>query len=520
MSDGGSARETNAEHTDAGLHSRSAGVLLHPTSLPGPHGIGDLGGAAFRFVDYLAAAQQQIWQVLPLGPTGFGDSPYAARSAFAGNSLLISLEVVRDEGLLTEDDLSDSPAFDPDRVDFGAVAAFKLNRLRNASGRMLATGGAGWELPLADFCAENALWLDDFALYMALRETHRGASWDQWGEAIRKRESSAIKAARQDLVEEIAFHQFLQFLFHRQWIAVKRYANEHGIRIMGDLPIFVAQDSADVWSNARLFSLEESGLPSVVAGVPPDYFSATGQRWGNPLYRWDRLAETGYGWWIERFRYLLRSVDIVRIDHFRGFEQYWEIPADHQTAEYGRWVRGPGASLFRAIEAELGSVPLVAEDLGIITAEVSALRRELGVPGMRVLQFAFGDDARNPYLPHNYDSDTVVYTGTHDNDTTVGWYANAGEHERESVRSYLARDGSDIAHDLIRLAYESVASTAMTPLQDVLSLGSEARMNLPGHPHGNWSWRVRPELLRPEGAAWLAGMVGTYGRQLASGGRE
>jgi len=492
--------------------ARRAGILLHPTSLPGPHGIGDLGEGAYRFVDFLVAARQHVWQVLPLGPIGYGNSPYAGLSAFAGNPLLICLDTLRADGLLTADDLAAVPPFDDDRVDFEGAAAWKLDRLRRAYGRLLAPGAEARREALDAFARDQAGWLDDFALFMALQGAHDGAPWHEWGLPIRERSPEALAAAKSDLAGEVGFQQFLQFLFAEQWGALKRYANACGVAIMGDLPIFVAHDSADVWAHPGIFTLDTNGAPTVVAGVPPDYFSATGQRWGNPIYRWEVIAGAGYRWWIERFRALLRTVDSVRIDHFRGFEQCWEIPADHPTAEHGRWVAGPGAALFDAIRAELGAVPLVAEDLGTITPAVEALRRALGVPGMRVLQFAFGGDATNPYLPHNYEPDTVVYTGTHDNDTTAGWYAAAGEHEREAVCTYLARDGSDIAHDLVRLAYASVADTTIAPLQDVLSLGSEARMNLPGRPEANWTWRYRPEMLRDEEAAWLAALVHTYGR--------
>lgn len=491
---------------------RSAGILLHPTSLPGPHGIGDLGEGAYRFVDYLAAARQRVWQVLPLGPTGFGNSPYAARSAFAGNPLLISLDVLRGEGLLDDDDLAGTPAFDQDRVDYDAAASWKLDRLRRAYGRALAPEHAHCTVELERFSAENGAWLEDYALFMALREAHDGLPWHEWGAPIRRRDQQALEAAQRDLADEIAFQRFLQSRFAAQWRGLKGYAAERGIQVMGDLPIFVAQDSADVWANPEVFALDETGQPAVVAGVPPDYFSATGQRWGNPLYRWETLAASGYTWWVERFRHLLRTVDLVRIDHFRGFEQYWEIPAAHATAEHGRWVAGPGEALFRAVEQALGPLPLVAEDLGTLTPAVEALRRALGVPGMRVLQFAFGDDADNLYLPHNYEPDTVVYTGTHDNDTTAGWFAAAGERLQEAVLRYLARDGGDVVHDLIRLAYASVAALAIVPLQDVLNLGSAARMNLPGRPEANWSWRCRPDALHDGEAAWLAGLAETYGR--------
>ena len=492
--------------------ARSAGILLHPTSLPGPHGIGDLGDGAYRFVDFLVRARQQIWQLLPLGPTGLGNSPYAARSAFAGSPLLVALPPLHQQGLLDGADLEDCPLFDVGRVDYDRVGAWKLDRLRRAYGRSLEPEHAETQRRVAAFAAEQADWLDDYALFMALRTAHDGAPWSRWGASVRSREPAALAAARRDLSEEVGFQQFVQWLFFEQWGALRRYANERGVRVMGDLPIFVAHDSADVWAHPENFALDDKGEPTEVAGVPPDYFSATGQRWGNPLYRWDVLAAHGYRWWIERFRGLLRQVDMVRIDHFRGFAQCWAIQAEHETAEHGAWQQVPGADLFRAVRDALGPVPLVAEDLGLITPDVEALRLALGIPGMRVLQFAFGGDATNPYLPHNYDWNTVVYTGTHDNDTSAGWYATAPEAEREAVRTYLARDGSDIAHDLIRLAYESVADIAMAPLQDVLGLGSEARTNVPGRPEANWTWRFSADALLPEHADWLAALVRTYGR--------
>jgi 4-alpha-glucanotransferase len=496
--------------------ARAAGILLHPTSFPGAHGIGDLGDDAYRFIDWLAAAKQRVWQVLPLGPTGFGNSPYAARSAFAGSPLLISLQHAQSDGLLSDADLAAAPRFDPDHVTYSAAEAFKFDRLRRACARLQAPDQAGRVAAYAAFCAESAAWLDDFALYMALRDAHRGAPWTAWEPAIRGRERGALAAARTDLAGEIGIHRLLQFFFREQWHLLKAYANARGVRIMGDLPIFVAHDSADVWAHPELFHLDAEGLPTVVAGVPPDYFSVTGQRWGNPLYRWDALAATGYTWWIDRFRHLLQTVDMVRIDHFRGFEQYWAVPAGHETAQYGEWQPGPGAALFQAIEAALGPVPLVAEDLGTITPEVHALRRGLGIPGMRVLQFAFGGDVTNPYLPHNYEHDTVVYTGTHDNDTTAGWFASLDQAQRFRVLAYLASDGHDLAHDLVRLAYQSVASLAIVPLQDVLNLGTEARMNLPGRAEGNWGWRYRSEALHDDDARWLAELSETYGRVAAT----
>jgi 4-alpha-glucanotransferase len=510
----GAVQDDGQNDQAAGPHTRprAAGILLHPTSLPGPHGCGDIGPSAYRFVDWLAAARQKLWQVLPLSPTGFGNSPYAAASAFAGNPLLISIEALRDDGLLSDDDISAVPSFPHEQVSFVESSVWKNDLLRRAYGRLLTPGCAAHTEPFERFRAEQAGWLDDYALFMALREAHDGRVWTAWGAAIRAREPAAMADARRDLADEIAFQQFAQYLFDKQWGALRGYCAERDVRILGDIPIFVAHDSADVWANQRLFALDAAGEPEVVAGVPPDYFSATGQRWGNPLYRWDVLAAEGYRWWIERFRATLRQVDLVRIDHFRGFESYWEIPATHPTAEQGRWATGPGIALFEALRAALGEAVVVAEDLGTITPAVDALRRASGAPGMRVLQFAFGDDARNPYLPHNYAPDTVVYTGTHDNDTTAGWYATLDERARYNLLTYLARNGEDIVHDLIRLAYMSVADTAIVPMQDVLGLGNEARMNLPGRPEANWSWRLPPDGLHEADAAWLAGLVETYGR--------
>ncbi|HLZ70123.1 MAG TPA: 4-alpha-glucanotransferase [Dehalococcoidia bacterium] len=494
------------------MSERAAGILLHPTSLPGPHGCGDLGDAAYGFVDWLARARQRLWQILPLGPTGFGNSPYATRSAFAGNWLLISLERLRDAGLLENADLDGAPAAQADRADFAAVLPWKQERLRRAFAHFEAGAGAEQRERLQSFAAAQAHWLDDFALFMALRSAHQDQPWSAWPSALRSRDAAALADAERSLASEVAFQRFVQWQFTERWGALKAYANQRGVRVLGDLPIFVALDSADVWAHPELFQLDAAGRPLAVAGVPPDYFSATGQRWGNPLYRWDVLAQTGYAWWIERFRHALTQADLVRIDHFRGFEAYWEVPADEATAVNGRWQPGPGIALFDAVRAALGTTPFVAEDLGVITPEVEALRRAVGAPGMKVLQFAFGDDATNPYLPHNYTANAVVYTGTHDNDTSAGWWAALGEVERDRVRRYLARDGSDLAHDLIRLAYSSVAEMAIAPAQDVLGLGSEARMNLPGRAQDNWAWRLLPGALRDDHAAWLAELADTYGR--------
>jgi 4-alpha-glucanotransferase len=476
---------------------RSSGVLLHPTSLPGPWGIGDLGPAAYQFVEFLAAAGQSLWQILPLGPTGYGDSPYQCFSAAAGNPLLVSLDALVARGLLSHDEVAAAAGahLSPDIVDYGAVIGFKLPLLHRSFARL--KDGADSELAAAfeEFKAANSAWLDDYALFMALKDAHGGAAWAEWAPELRTRQPAALEQARAQHGAAVEAQRYLQFLFFSQWTPLKAFANERGISIIGDAPIFVAYDSADVWANPELFFLDQEGLPTVVAGVPPDYFSATGQRWGNPLYRWGRMAEDGYAWWVARLRAAFAQVDILRLDHFRGFAAYWEVPASQETAINGRWVRGPGAALFSRLEQELGGLPLIAEDLGLITPDVDALREQFDFPGMKVLQFAFDGDPGNVYLPHHHVQNCVVYTGTHDNDTTVGWFSGLDEGQRQIVRTYLARDGSDIAWELIRAAMLSVADIAVTPFQDVLRLGSDARMNTPGLLGQNWGWRFRAEAI-------------------------
>jgi len=461
-------------------------------------------------VDFLAAAGQQIWQVLPLGPTGYGNSPYAARSAFAGNPLLISLDQLAADGLLSDEEL---PAIEPsDRVDFEAAAPVKRAALRLAAQRFGERADAGQRQAYDAFRADQAGWLDDYALFMAAHEANGARPWTEWAPGLAAKDPTALADFEGEHAEDLAFHCVTQFFFWRQWGWLRAYANQRGIRIMGDIPIFVAFDSADVWSQRGEFWLDQEGQPTVVAGVPPDYFSVTGQRWGNPLYRWEEMATRGYGWWVERFRHLLRLVDIVRIDHFRGFAAYWEIPAANETAVEGRWAPGPGRDVFLAARAALGEVPIVVEDLGLITPDVIALREELGYPGMKVLQFAFDSGATNPFLPHGFEQNLVVYTGTHDNDTTVGWFAERQGQEREYALSYLRADGSEIAWDLIRAAMASVADTAIAPVQDVLELGTEARMNFPGRPEGNWAWRLRPGQLTDAHALRLRELAEMYGR--------
>ncbi len=492
---------------------RASGLLLHPTSLPGPDGIGDLGPEARAFAADLARAGCTFWQVLPLGPTGYGDSPYQTFSAFAGNPYLISPADLLAEGLLLPDDLHARPAFSAGRVDYGVLIPWKKRLLRRAFRRFREGGFPHLEGALAAFRQAQVLWLEDFALFMALKEAHGGAPWTAWPRPLRLRRPAALAAARKSLADAVDEVIFEQFLFFRQWQALREAAAARGVRFIGDVPLFVAHDSADVWAHPELFFLDADGNPTVVAGVPPDYFSATGQRWGNPLYRWEAHHRQGYAWWLARLRTLLGLVDVVRLDHFRGFAAYWEIPADAPTAEAGRWVPGPGAAFFAAVRAALGDPPLIAEDLGVITPDVEALRDRFGFPGMKVLVFAFDGGAKNPFLPHNFSGpNAVVYTGTHDNDTAVGWWqARASEAERDFARRYLAADGRDIAWDLIRAAWRSVAKWAIAPVQDVLALGNEARMNYPGRTGGNWAWRMTAPLPE-EVLARLAEFNALYGR--------
>jgi 4-alpha-glucanotransferase len=504
---------------------RASGVLLHPTSLPGEFGIGDLGPSAFEFIELLAAAGQRLWQVLPLGPTGYGDSPYQCLSAFAGNPMLISLERLIEDGLLTETEARSEPLRQPGDVDFPAVIAHRRALWPRALDRFDATGGGVMRDRFNGFCNAHAGWLDDFALFMAVKNAQRQAAWTTWEPDIARRDRSAVVQWSARCAREIRLHKLTQFLFFEQWQRLHDACRARSIQIMGDLPIFVAHDSADVWARQELFRLDADGRPTVLAGVPPDYFSSTGQLWGNPHYRWDVLERTGYRWWIGRFRALLALVDRVRIDHFRGFQASWEVPADASTAIRGEWVKGPGASLFEAVQAALSTdrLPVVAENLGVITPEVEALREDLGFPGMAILQFAFGNDAHaDDFKPHNYPRNLVVYTGTHDNDTTVGWWTGAAGHstrsdteiarERRLADRYLGPNRRDVHWEFIRAALGSVADTAIVPAQDLLGLGSYARMNRPGTVGGNWRWRLVPGQLTLDTARKLAMMAETYGR--------
>ena len=507
---------------------RSSGILLHPTSLPGRFGIGDLGPEAYAFANFLIDAGQSLWQMLPLGPTGYGESPYACYSAFAGNTLLISPEQLIKEGLLTTSDLPEQISLPAERVEFQRVQEFKNSLLRKAYERYQQTTDTNLRSAFETFAQRYTDWLDDYALFRALKDAHGGVAWNEWEPSLVRRTPAALARAREQLQDEIEAQMFYQFLFFRQWFALKNYCNERGINLVGDLPIFVAQDSTDVWTNPEQFKLDKNGTPLVVAGVPPDYFSTTGQLWGNPLYNWDRMLDDGFKWWIKRVEATLNVVDIVRVDHFRGFAACWEIPGGDKTAERGRWVEAPGREIFTAIRKALGELPIIAEDLGVITPDVVALRDEFGFPGMRILQFAFGNGTKNIDLPHNYERNIVAYTGTHDNDTTVGWFSSVAgegstrtakqiEREREFCLEYLKTDGKEIHWDFIRALLASVANTAIVPLQDLLGLGTEARMNLPNTTEGNWAWRFKPNALTSEISARLKKLTELYGRAHVQG---
>jgi 4-alpha-glucanotransferase len=491
---------------------RSSGILAHPTSFPGPHGIGDLGDGSNRFIDWLAAAGQTIWQLMPLVPTGEGNSPYSSPSAFAGNPLLISLEKLVDEGLLDQHHVTTEFGFPDDHVEYVHCRRFKMERIRWAFERFDHDPPRDLAEAFAAFQAEESSWLLDFARFMAIKHEHDGKGWLDWEPGLSLRAPAALAAADERLAREIRFHEFTQYLFRRQWDRVRAYAHDRNVQIIGDIPIFVAHDSADVWANQEQFLLDETGRPAVVAGVPPDYFSADGQLWGNPHYDWAKMRADDYAWWVSRFRNTLSVVDVIRIDHFRGFAAAWTVPAGAPTSASGWWTKGPGRSVFDAATNRLGDVPIVVEDLGLITADVFELRRDLGFPGMAVLQFAFDGDPGNVYIPHNYRDSLLVYTGTHDNQTTVGWFQNLDDQTRARVQTYLGGDGHDIAWDLIRLALASIAEIAIAPLQDVLRLGDEARMNTPGRPEGNWAWRFRAEQLDFGLAAGLARLTEIYGR--------
>ena len=472
---------------------RSAGILLHPSSLPGKFSIGDLGSEAYKFVDFLSQAGQTIWQVFPLGPTGYGDSPYQCFSAFAGNPLLVSPEKLKEDGFLSEEDLKNSPQMNPAKIDYGQAIDFKKSILHKAYNNF-KNNSNGQEKDFEKFCLTHKDWLDDFALFMACKDHHGGAVWSSWEKGLVQRDKKVLADWTKKLSDEINYHKFVQFSFFKQWQSLRKYANENGIKIIGDMPIFIAYDSSDLWANKEFFTVDEEGKLTFVAGVPPDYFSKTGQLWGNPLYKWDEMEKDDFLWWRKRFTTLFEIVDIVRIDHFRGFEAYWKIPGGEKTAQKGKWTKAPGEKLFKSLKKHLGELPILAEDLGVITPPVEALRDQFGFPGMKVLQFAFGTKMETKFLPHNFIPNCVVYTGTHDNDTTRAYFekekSNKGKNDiYEHAQIYLNYYGEDILKELIRVAYASVANIVIIPMQDILKLGSDARMNFPSTTGGNWTWR-------------------------------
>lgn len=496
---------------------------MHPTSLAGEYGIGDLGPEAFRFVNFLAESSQTYWQILPLGPTGYADSPYQCFSAFAGNTLIISPEKLIEDGLISENDLADRPDFPTNKVDFGGVYKWKNQLLPKAFTGFCHTTSANLRGKFEAFCQENGFWLDDYALYRSIKSSQNQRPWYEWPKNLKLRDEISLTMAREQFFEEIQAQKFYQFIFYSQWFGVKHYANQLGIKIIGDIPIFVALDSADVWCNQSKFKLNPDGSARSVAGVPPDYFSKTGQLWGNPIYDWDAMRRDEFKWWSARFYATLQTVDVVRVDHFRGFAASWEVPGKDKTAENGHWVQVPGKELFTAFQRSLGDLPIIAEDLGVITPDVEELRDGFGFPGMRILQFAFGGDAKNHDLPHNHIKNCVAYTGTHDNDTTIGWFLSqtgAGSardakeitREHDDCLKYLNTDGSEINWDLIRSVWASVADTAITTMPDILGLGTEARMNLPASKSGNWHWRMDKDAITSKIASRLKELTEIYGR--------
>ena len=505
------------------LNDRASGILLHPTSLPGTCGSGDFGADAFKFVDWLVTTGQTYWQVLPLGEIDLGNSPYMSNSAFAGGLHLIALTELASHGWLSPSDLLPHPSFilpHPDllvnQIDFALTLPFRLERLRRAAANFFAQGNTEMSPLYEAFCnAENA-WLDDYALFMTIAKLEQERTWNRWPKNLKERDADALLGIKNSYPNEIAFWKFCQWSYARQWWALKQYANARGVQIIGDVPIFVAYQSADVWAHQQLFELDEQGRASVVAGVPPDYFSETGQLWGNPLYRWNTHQASGYAWWIARLRHALQSADVVRIDHFRGFAAYWEIPADAPNAKSGKWVSGPGEKLFEALDKAFPHLPIIAEDLGLITPDVIELRDKFKLPGMRVLQFAFGDGEGNHFLPHHYVPNTVAYTGTHDNDTSLGWWKSLPDYQRAFAQRYLDSDGHAINWDMMHALSRSVANVVIFPMQDVLGLSSEHRMNLPGTPDGNWEWRFSWDQIRPEHTVALAEMSAANDRTLVA----
>ena len=497
------------------INYRTAGILLHITSLPGKFGIGDLGSDAYKFVDFLESAGQKLWQILPIGPTGYGESPYSCFSAFAGNHLFISPELLVEEGLLDQEEILNLPNFNPSKVEFGKVQEYKLILLRK-SFKNFNNSENNLKTNFENFCYENQEWLDDFALFMSAKNAHNGNEWSKWDEGLAQREEESLKEWSDKLRDEIQYHKFVQFLFTNQWNNLKKYANEKDVKIIGDVPIFIAYDSSDLWANKKYYKVDKNGKTTSVAGVPPDYFSPTGQLWGNPLFRWDVMEKDNFSWWVKRIRHQLKYVDIIRIDHFRGFDAYWEIPGNAHTAKKGKWVKGPGEKLFNALKNQLGELPIIAEDLGVITKSVNKLRNKFNFPGMNILQFAFGDEMERRFLPHNYKHNSVVYTGTHDNDTTRGYFEkekNKNNNIYKHAQEYLNYYGDDLTQELIRTAYASSADMVIIPMQDILNVGTEARMNFPGTLGDNWGWRFTWEQIDKNLASKYKRLAELYERQ-------
>mgnify|MGYP003408130654 FL=1 len=490
------------------MKKRASGILLHPTSLAGKYGMGALGNEAKAFIDFLHLAKQTYWQILPLGPTGYGDSPYQCFSSNAGNPYLIDIDTLVNDGLITADDIPELVVADDIRIDYGSVIDHKMGILKTAKNNFKPDGNNEYTF----FLQANAHWLNDYALFMALKEKFDKRPWYEWENDYRLRNQSVLLKETLALKDSIEFQQFIQYVFFKQWKDIKNYANSKGVQIIGDIPIYVAMDSSDTWCNPELFQFDNNKNPVVVGGCPPDYFSETGQLWGNPIFNYHKMEEDGFAWWINRIRASLALYDYVRVDHFRGFSGYWSIPYGEPTAVNGKWVDGPGKKLFYAIKNALGDIPIIAEDLGLITPDVTELRDHFNLPGMKILQFAFDSAEANDYIPHNYIKNCVVYTGTHDNDTVLGWYEKAKEADQKYFLNYIHSNGSDICKDLIRVAWASVANTAIIPMQDLLRLGGDARMNLPGTTVNNWLWRMKADDLKLELAEELAALTKLYDR--------